>query len=337
MSGSDDGTIIVWDAERGTVSQEWYAHRDGVRHLALSPDGRRLVSLGRWGSETPPVWDISNDVHKAAVLEGHTQFVTACTWSPDGTLIASTYMDGTVRIWDSQTFEQRDLLRDPEHAGGYNDIRFSPDSRYLGAWTPLSVVSCTWRGCAVWRPLTGKRPKRFSSSSTDSGENVSIKALSFDAESRRLATAHGERSEPSENIIRVWDLGTGAALTELAGLVGMLTDLSFSPDGISLLSTSCDGFTQVWKTERRREVAFPPKRTSDLGIITARFSPNGQSVATTTWGAVVQLWRTDYGSCAATFTEHRVRVVGNPVFSSDGEWLASGDVDGVVHIRHLSH
>ncbi|MGH7255875.1 MAG: WD40 repeat domain-containing protein, partial [Nitrospirales bacterium] len=47
VSASDDGTIKFWDLTTGRHFRTLKLHTDGVRSVAMSPDGRRLVS-GSW-------------------------------------------------------------------------------------------------------------------------------------------------------------------------------------------------------------------------------------------------------------------------------------------------
>ena len=44
MSGSCDKTVKLWDAGSGTVLQTLEGHSDDVASVALSPDGKRVVS-----------------------------------------------------------------------------------------------------------------------------------------------------------------------------------------------------------------------------------------------------------------------------------------------------
>src|SRR5262245_25913009 len=75
-------------------------HTDPVNALALSPDGRFLVS----GSEdlTLKIWDTATG-NVLRTLSGHEKPVLAAAISPDGKLIASGSADQTVRVWDVVT------------------------------------------------------------------------------------------------------------------------------------------------------------------------------------------------------------------------------------------
>ena len=328
VTASPDGTIIVWDAERGTVSQEWFAHQRGVHALALSSDGRRLVSAG--GDRTLVVWDISNGVHEAVLTERRAHLLAACAWSPDGALIALALSDKTVRIRDARTFEQRDMLEYQGFDGIDEPLQFSSDSRYL-AWRTQRHGSML--GCRIWRPTSGEQPKELLVPSPLHGR-VFVAALSFDPQSTRIATAHGSL-DSEENVVWIWDIATGTALAKLAGHKGVLTDVSFSPDGGSILSASFDGSAKIWDAKDGREKVSLQVGGPTYIVPKACFSPDGKYVATASVDGTVRLWRVADGSLVAVSAEHSVLVM-DATFSSDSKFLVSGDLTGVVCIRPVS-
>ena len=56
MSGSNDNTIRVWDAQTGgQVGNPLQGHTSWVKSVAFSPDGRHIVSGS--SDETIQVWD----------------------------------------------------------------------------------------------------------------------------------------------------------------------------------------------------------------------------------------------------------------------------------------
>ena len=58
MSGSDDNTLKVWDAQTGQETLTLKGYTGHVRSVSFSPDGKRIVS----GSDdkTIKIWDISS-------------------------------------------------------------------------------------------------------------------------------------------------------------------------------------------------------------------------------------------------------------------------------------
>jgi len=69
-------------------------------------------------------WDTPTRTHRTT-LTGHSDWVSAEAFSPDGALIAMARHDGTTLIWDTVTGTQRPILIGPSVA--VSAVAFSPD------------------------------------------------------------------------------------------------------------------------------------------------------------------------------------------------------------------
>jgi len=80
VSGSDDNTIRIWNAETGhAVGKPLEGHTRGVTSVAYSPDGRHIVS----GSDdkTIRIWNAETGDAVGKPIEGHTKRVVSCLLS----------------------------------------------------------------------------------------------------------------------------------------------------------------------------------------------------------------------------------------------------------------
>ena len=75
-------------------------HTGPVMSIALSPDGRYLVSGSR--DKTIKLWELSSG-RELRTFTGHTYVVSSVALSPDGRYLVSGSYDGTVRLWDVST------------------------------------------------------------------------------------------------------------------------------------------------------------------------------------------------------------------------------------------
>ena len=123
-SGSQDGTVRLWDAATGEPRGVLEGHSSGVRSVIFSPDGQLLAS----GSEdcTVRLWDAATGESRG-VLEGHSSSVWTVVFSPDGRLLASGSGDGTVRLWNVNLKESIRVIE----RGPYDQLSFNSGSSRL--------------------------------------------------------------------------------------------------------------------------------------------------------------------------------------------------------------
>lgn len=93
---SGDNVIHMWDILTGKEHRRFEGHSGPVPAMALSPDGRRLLTGG--DDKTIRLWDVNSgkELHK---FTGHTDTVQCVAFSSDGRRAISGSFDRSVRLW----------------------------------------------------------------------------------------------------------------------------------------------------------------------------------------------------------------------------------------------
>jgi WD40 repeat protein len=124
-----DAAIRVWDVETGREVRRLEGHRGIVRSMAVSPDGRRVLSGGRDGAVI--LWDAATGA-EIRRFRGHTTDEIVCVaFLPDGRRAVSGGgdTDRTIRLWDVETGREIHSFRgNPQ---GLTWLAVSPDGRRL--------------------------------------------------------------------------------------------------------------------------------------------------------------------------------------------------------------
>ncbi len=125
-------TVDIFELKTRHVVQS-FPHPQGTFDVAWAPDGRLLaVACGDFNVH---VWDVGTG-RLQALLRGHQAEVVATEFNHAGDLLASTSLDGTLRLWDPMS--GKELLQ----TGSVKRFRFSQDDLRLayhggdnvGAW-----------------------------------------------------------------------------------------------------------------------------------------------------------------------------------------------------------
>ncbi|XP_073694166.1 apoptotic protease-activating factor 1 [Garra rufa] len=135
LSWSFDGSVKVWDLNRGHMLQNLECHKGAVLSCDVSSDGCLFATTS--ADRTAKVWSIAL-WEMTFLLTGHRDCVRSCRFSWDNKRLATGDDNGEIRLWSMLdgsllkicSRDTKDSM-DSFHGGWVTDLHFSPDNRVL--------------------------------------------------------------------------------------------------------------------------------------------------------------------------------------------------------------
>ena len=320
-SGSNDGTIRFWDFRTGDEKHAVTGHTDDIHSVAFNPDGQFVASgdeggvIRFWDAETgrhlktfketnydawPLVFSLDGKTlayadgldirlqdagtgEEKMRLTGHTWGMHSMVLSPDGNILASGSEDTTIRLWDMHTGEHKRTLNGHKHR--VYSVAFSPDGKTLASGSDDNTIR-------LWNVDTGETERILTGHAgefegVDNGHSSveGVKSVAFSPDGKTLASGGGD------NVIHLWDIGTGKREMTLVGHTHWVFSLAFSPDGKTLASGSVDSDIRLWDPHTGEE----KKTLTGHGnwVRSIAFSPDGKTLVSGSDDGSVLLWKID--------------------------------------------
>lgn len=336
-SGSDYGTVIIWDTQKQMAVQTLTAHQqnngvDNIEGLAWNPDGTWLASAGF--DNTIRIWDalgLANDTPdkntlklKATWRVNNQAQPIRLAWSPDGTRLAASYSAGTIQVWNIDSKADFTDNQKPEqlleaHTGGVWGLVWSPDGSRL-------VSSAEDQTIRIWE---GQPLKLLA---TLSGHTDSVAGgVAWKAEGTALVSASSDQS------LRVWRLTPGGV--EFQQIDGFLLDANWRPDPEQkIVALSIEPLNEkiirLWDVENNtlRNITT----THESTILRVAWSPDGKQLATASADTEVHVYDAQSGKQLHRLTGHTSPIF-DVVWSPNGRQLAAaGRSDFSIRLWKLS-
>lgn len=272
LSGGDDKTAILWDAEAASEIRRFVVGTGVVRAVAFSPDNHSiLIGGGDRYSLTEKASPTDNEAYTASLwnaatgdrirdFNGHTASLTSVAFSPNGKTILTSSEDHTARLWDVNTGRVIKVLGDA--ANPIDSAVLAPNGRLLltvdgnadqrRGKTPSSYIM------RLWDISTGRVIRRFNNEAPIDDFDISpdgLLALTTSAHSLYPLAADDADS------VRLWNLRTGTHVRRLpAG-----GPACFSPNGRVVLAGPSSYVDKRVKEQR------PPDERATLWTTTGQF------------------------------------------------------------------
>ncbi|PWA64890.1 WD40 domain-containing protein/LisH domain-containing protein [Artemisia annua] len=304
-------------------------HSNVVGICAWSPAGLRLATGS--ADHTARIWAIAdwtnsksleNRIGSVRVLkhdrgrpDKQRKDVTSVAWNLDGTLLATSSMDGLARIWDTTG----DLISTfSKHRGSIRSIKWNKKEDYL-------LTASNDKSTIVWDVLTGAVKQQFKFHSRP--------VLDIDWRNNRTFA-----SSSGDGMIYVCKIGEDQPIRAFPGHTGEVNHVKWDPAGAVLASCSGDSTVKIWSMKQGKCIHDFTDHAQD--IFSIKWSPTGPAtdnpnkplvLASASYDTTVKLWDVERGRLLHSLDHHRDRVL-SLSFSPNGEYLATGSLDKFMHI-----
>jgi len=292
LTGSKDGTVKIWDSDRGieikTISPQGSGDNplkspnqkpESIADASFSPDGKMIVIAK---GERISLWDLQGNLLTSAIA--HNKTIFAVKFHPNGKLLASSCGDKNVKFWrvtDSTTRLLTEL------------ITGSSDNLTDGK---LQLIH------------------------TFEGHSNDVLSLNFNKDGRQIAFGYQDGS------VQISDL-EGDTNTKVGNHNDGVFDINFSLDNRYLLSASKDRSVRLWALQNAL-IDTSYGHTDNIWSISYR--PDGKIFASASVDKSIRLWNAD-GTLKKELSGHS-DIVYSVVYSVDGTKLVSASRDGTARI-----
>jgi len=304
--GHVDGTVTESGIQEGAEITRIPPHSRAIYSLAWSPDGRRLATACA-EQFYALIWDLESRKLVSEPLR-HSHAILSMAWSADGHKLATGSFDQTVKIWQTDKWQQAATLRG--QSSSLYSIAWGPDDRLASGSEEGSVK--------VWTSLQDQE-------SVVIPGTIRTTAATWSPDGKRLAVGS------DDGLIRILDPARSEPVISLKLPVrrkpfypqfGLFRVLAWSPDGTSLASAGTDGRVDVWNVATGENFILPPAEGGSAWCVA--WSPDGNNLAAGFEDGTVQIFeRVKQSPNRRVFRAHQERVFAL-AWSPQGHRLASG-------------
>ncbi|MEM7552540.1 MAG: NB-ARC domain-containing protein [Cyanobacteria bacterium P01_A01_bin.84] len=299
VSAHRDSRVRIWnfstnnvDTYHGTShSMSLHGHKYMVSSVAISPDGKTLVSGGE--DEIAKLWDIATgEILHTWKVEGRE--IWSVAFSSDGKTIAAG-CDGMsipndidhqqVRLWNVKDKSEKILVG---HDISVNSVAFSPDGSTL-------VSGSTDATMKLWDVSTSQLLQTFPEHQE---QGVAIYGVSFSPDGQKIANSSFDGS------IRIWDVQTGKCIQVFPVDNRPVSAIAFCPNDSNIIASGSLGNSiKLWSIGTGECKQTFQGHTQE--VIDLAWSYDGKILVSGSLDETIKIWDVNTGNCLHTLRSKR--------------------------------
>ncbi|KAG0045371.1 hypothetical protein BGZ83_009421 [Gryganskiella cystojenkinii] len=340
----------IWKIETGECLQILPGHTQRFTGLIFL-HGNRFITGSC--SKSVQMWQLETGARLFTFeVEESEAGVEAIACSPDGRLLATSYQDRSLRVWDIGS--QKCLYALNDQPPWICQLLFSPDSKYLTSYSDVIMVRDVETGADVWTFKGFMEPmclvayspdgQQLACSMADSlikvldaatgeviltlrGHSQSVYRIVYSSDGLQIATGSQDRTIASggwDETVRLWDTGASTMVESRRQRQSHFypTETFFLPSESPYVISRCQEWLKLWERESGQFVRS--LRIEGLHMSVLAVSPSGLEVATAGNGETIQLWNVELGKAGLALDSGTHNLFRRSVvYSPNGILLAS--------------
>ncbi len=336
-------TIHLWDTTNGIHKHTFYDNiqenkKTGnvkwVENVLFSPDEKLVLSLVN--DHEIRLWDIVSG--KRIPFTGYTGYLKNASFSPDGKTLATGNYSGVIQIWDIESGKNIKTVPNIRIMSSLHSYKEYNTYNMTFAQNGEKFIT-TERDGTIY--LWDNVKKQFGTFREQKGSKViPLNSVLTNPDGHTIATW----SKSEDKTIQLWNAVTGKHKRTLKGYKGGNKRVVFSMDGRTLASWSSykDTTIRLWNVATGRHKKTLKGHKSIIESVT--FSPDGNTLVSGGIDGTILLWDVNTGKQKKTLIDrgsnNKSGIQSGWImvleFNSDGEILATGDINGIIHLWDVS-
>jgi WD repeat-containing protein 61 len=271
------------------------------------------------GGESLKFWSLDSGAVERVVAHAHRAAITGIATNRNRSLLASTALDGHVKLWSSSG----DAPIKDVHVGPVESwqVAFEPSDDDSAPVDSLRLATTCQSGAAsvnLWALSNGEKSAAYG---TIANSNATTVALAFSPDGRLLA------SSAMDGSVSLFEARSGTKRHTFAAHAMPVRALCFSADSSTLLTGSDDAQIRVHDVESCTPILSLSGHTSWVCCLAA--SPDRKRFASGSADKTVRVWDTGNPQSLHTFHEHTDKVW-SVAWTPNAARLISGSDDATL-------
>lgn len=312
-SGDEGGSVRIWDRDTLKEKAEMHVMGGAVRDIAFAADAKFLVVVGDSRGGYAKAVKVPSGSSSGA-CQGHTKRVIAChISSTKPALIATGSEDMSVGLFKGPPVREMDIPKFlKQHTAFVNDVRFSPDAKFLAIASSdrtVTVVSVETRDVVC----------------TLAEHAASVTGVSWSQDSATLLTSGNDKTT------KLWSIPSGSCMSTITygkDVMDMQVGCAITPVSSSIVSVALRGDISVTKASTDTPslvMRGHAKQIVGLSVI-------GDKAYTADYSGHMVAWDIGTGPSQSLFFNGKGPTTSVCAIAANDEFVANVGQDGNIYV-----